>query len=72
VDNVIAIGLGDGLLRAIKIRSTPSFGEEVNPEDPCRKVSRHVKNPFEGSDQRYFVRPNSSFTSPNSSCFATR
>jgi hypothetical protein len=26
------LGLGDGFLRAIKIRSTPSFGGEVKPE----------------------------------------
>jgi hypothetical protein len=29
--------------RAIKIRSTPSFGWEVKPEVPCRKIIRHVK-----------------------------
>jgi hypothetical protein len=40
-------GQGDGLLRAIKIRSTPSFGGEVKPSAPCRKVSRDVKNHFE-------------------------
>jgi hypothetical protein len=34
---------GDGFLRAIKIRSTPSFGWEVEPEVPCRKILRHVK-----------------------------
>jgi hypothetical protein len=33
----------DGLLRAIKIRSTPSFVGEVKPEPPCRKILRHVK-----------------------------
>jgi hypothetical protein len=37
-------GQGDGLLRAIKIRSTPSFGWEVKPEIPCRKILRHVKD----------------------------
>jgi hypothetical protein len=31
-------GLDDGFLRAIKLRSTPSFGGEVKPEAPCRKV----------------------------------
>jgi hypothetical protein len=30
-------------LRAIKIRSTPSFGGEVKPKAPCRKILRHVK-----------------------------
>jgi hypothetical protein len=42
-------GRGDGFLRVIKIRSTPSFGWEVNPEVPCRKILRHVKDPL-----RYF------------------
>jgi hypothetical protein len=37
-------GQGDGFLRAIKIRSTPSFGGEVKPEVPCRKILRHVKD----------------------------
>jgi hypothetical protein len=37
-------GSSDGFLRAIKIRSTPSFGWEVKPEAPCRKILRHVKN----------------------------
>jgi hypothetical protein len=36
-------GQGDGFLRAIKIRSTPSFGSEVKPEVTCRKILRHVK-----------------------------
>jgi hypothetical protein len=31
-------GQGDGFLRAIKIRSMPSFGWEVKPEVPCRKI----------------------------------
>jgi hypothetical protein len=40
---------GDGLLRAIKIRSTPSFGGEVKPEAPRRKILRHInKNTSEG------------------------
>jgi hypothetical protein len=37
-------GRDDGFLRAIKIRSTLSFGEKVKPEAPCRKILRHVKN----------------------------
>jgi hypothetical protein len=37
---------GDRFLRAIKIRSTPSFGWEVKPEVPCRKMLRHVKDPL--------------------------
>jgi hypothetical protein len=35
---------GDGFLRAIKIRSTPSFGCQVKPEVPCRKILWHVKD----------------------------
>jgi hypothetical protein len=31
-------GQGDGFLRAIKIRSTPSIGREVKPEVPYRKL----------------------------------
>jgi hypothetical protein len=42
-------GRGEGLLTVIKIRSTPSFGREVKPEFPCRKMLRHVKDPL-----RYF------------------
>jgi hypothetical protein len=38
---------GNGFLRAIKIRSTPSFGEEVKPKAPFRKILRHIKDPFE-------------------------
>jgi hypothetical protein len=39
-------GRGDGFLRAIKICSTPSFGWEVKPEVPCRKILRHVEDPL--------------------------
>jgi hypothetical protein len=38
---------GDGILMAVEIRSTTSFGEEVKPPAPHRKISRHVKIPFE-------------------------
>jgi hypothetical protein len=40
-------GRGDGFLRAITIRSKPSFRGEVKPEAPCRNILRHVKNHFE-------------------------
>jgi hypothetical protein len=36
-------GRGDGFLKAIKIRSTSSFGGEVKPEVECCKILRHVK-----------------------------
>jgi hypothetical protein len=44
-------GQGDGFLRAIKIRCTPSFGWEVKPEVPCRRILRHVEDPL--TYQRY-------------------
>jgi hypothetical protein len=37
-------GQGDVFLRAIKMRSTPSFGLEVTPDVPCRKILRHYKD----------------------------
>jgi hypothetical protein len=37
-------GQGNGFLRTIKIRSTPSFGWEVKPEIPCRKILLQVKD----------------------------
>jgi hypothetical protein len=52
-------GQGHGFLRAIKIRSTPFFEWEVKREFPCRKISRHVKNPFKshGDEQNKFSFP---------------
>jgi hypothetical protein len=46
-------GQGDKFLRAIKIRSTPSFGWEVKPEVPCRKILRHVKIRWRIKDTEY-------------------
>jgi hypothetical protein len=37
----------DGFLRAIKIHSTTSFGGEVKPQAPCRKILRHNKETYE-------------------------
>jgi hypothetical protein len=37
---------GNGFLRAIKIHSTTFLGGEVNPSAQCRKISRHVKEPY--------------------------
>jgi hypothetical protein len=37
-------GQGDGFLRVIKIRSTPSFRWEVKLEVSCRKILWHVKD----------------------------
>jgi hypothetical protein len=38
---------GDGVLRSIKIRSTPSFGGEVKPDAQRRNILRHVKEHYE-------------------------
>jgi hypothetical protein len=46
-------GRGDGFLRTKKFRSTHSFGWEVKPEAPCRKILRHVKDPL--TYQRYWI-----------------
>jgi hypothetical protein len=48
-------GQGDGFLRAMKIRSTPSFVGEVQPEAPSRKILRHVKIMYK-YEQKYFAR----------------
>jgi hypothetical protein len=54
VVNVLTIGIkvagsnpaeDDKFLRPIKIRSTSSFGGEVKPSVPCRKILRHVNKP---------------------------
>jgi hypothetical protein len=37
---------GDRFLRAIEIRSTPSFRGEVKLLAPCYKILQHVKYPF--------------------------
>jgi hypothetical protein len=50
------------LLTAIKIRSTLSFGWEVKPSAPCRKIFRHVT--IHLFEQKYFARPWVKPTSP--------
>jgi hypothetical protein len=60
----------NGFLWAIKFGSTPSFGAEVKPSVPCRKILQRVKNPysmneiFVGKIHGHFL---SIFT-----CFSTR
>jgi hypothetical protein len=44
----------DGLLRAIKIRSTSSFGWEVKPSALCCKILQHVKEITSKYGQIYF------------------
>jgi hypothetical protein len=48
-------GRGDGFLRAIKIRSTPSIGWEVKLEVPCHKILRHVKDSLRYQNSHSFV-----------------
>jgi hypothetical protein len=52
-------GQGDEFLRAIKIRSTPSFRWEVKPEVPCRKILRHIKDLLKshGDGENTFLFP---------------
>jgi hypothetical protein len=38
--------VGVGFLTTIKISITPYLGGEVKSSAPCRKILRHVKNPF--------------------------
>jgi hypothetical protein len=44
-------GRDDGFLRSIKSLSTTSFGGEVKPSVPCRKITPKY-------EQRYLDRPN--------------
>jgi hypothetical protein len=46
-------GRDDVFLKAIKIRSTLSFGWEVKLEVPCRKILRHVKDSLRYFRHRY-------------------
>jgi hypothetical protein len=55
-------GRGGWILRAIRIRSAPSFGGEIKPSAPSRKILRNVKVPYK-YERIYFSRPNSSFSS---------
>jgi hypothetical protein len=43
-------GRGDGILRAINTRKTPSFGWKIKPEDPCRNIYSMIKIPSGISD----------------------
>jgi hypothetical protein len=53
--SVLAIGPRfAGSNQADKIRSTPSFGGEVNLSSPCRMIL-HVKEPFDVR-KRYYIR----------------
>jgi hypothetical protein len=52
-------GRGDRFLTAIKIRSTPSFGGEVKPETPCRKILQHENKITCKCKQKKIVRTKS-------------
>jgi hypothetical protein len=61
---------GRWILRAI-IRSTNSFGGEIKPSAPCRKILRHVKNPCR-LWHRYWLHRLNSRTFLTTPCFASR
>jgi hypothetical protein len=44
-------GRGDGFLKAIKMRSMTSFGGEVKPSAPRRKILRQVKSHLQSIDK---------------------
>jgi hypothetical protein len=60
----------DGFLKAIKIRSTTSFGVQVKPLAPCHMVLWHVREPYRY--ERYFVGKIHVHLRPSFSCFITR
>jgi hypothetical protein len=60
----------DGFLRTIKIRSTTSF-REVKPLVPCRKILRHVNEPYKYV-KWYLAGKIHGHFSPSVSCFGTR
>jgi hypothetical protein len=63
----------DGLLRGIKIRCTLSFGGEVKPSVPCRKILLLIKSLFLRVYDSDTDRQNSATISrPISPRFATR
>jgi hypothetical protein len=49
---------------AIKIRSTPSFGREVNPEAPCHKILWHVEESCVAWLRYYISRIQGHFSQP--------
>jgi hypothetical protein len=46
-------GQGDGFLRVIKIRITPSFRWEVKPDVPCPKILWHIKDLLKSHGDRW-------------------
>jgi hypothetical protein len=61
----------EGFLRAIKIRSTTSFGGEVKPSVSCRKILWRVKRTRRVWNRHFVCEIHGHFT-PTFSCFATR
>jgi hypothetical protein len=60
---------GDGFLKAMK--STASFGREVKPAAPCRKILRHVKDSLR-YDRETDMQNSAAISRPVSHRFATR
>jgi hypothetical protein len=63
-------GRGRLIFKGDKVRSRTAFGGEVKPSAPCRKILRHVKNPY--SMKEIFRSQNSRIFITCFSCFATR
>jgi hypothetical protein len=49
-------------LRVIKIRSTTYFGGKVQTSVPCRKILRHVKEPYEYERYSSLAKFNGNFS----------
>jgi hypothetical protein len=66
-------GQGDGFLRAIVIRSTPSFGWEIKLEISSRKILRHVKDLLksQGDGETKFTFPSAIFLLPSDMSLVT-
>jgi hypothetical protein len=60
----------DKFLRATKVRSTTSFGVNVKPAAPCRKILWNVKDPYCMED--ILVDNIRGYFSSSFSCFANK
>jgi hypothetical protein len=63
-------GQGREDFKGDKIRSTPSFGGEVKPSVPCRRL-RHIKEPYE-HDRCSLAKFSGRVFHPRFTCSATR
>jgi hypothetical protein len=61
----------DGFLMTIKTLRMTSFGGEVTPAVPSRKILGNVKEPYK-YENKYFVGKIHGYFSPRFSCLVTR